>query len=202
MTNPAPVEEKPPKVTLIRAPDPLPTDWARLIANDVASRVREGWQPNRATRSLRSTRSSRDYSPTPPFRTPTPSVEVLWSQPYVWGVIDRTHYAPMLAWNLQYLDAASALQASMPDVDTFLKLRPKAGPAPAPFRSRQNRHGSMALRRNSDFAPITVAAAFLACASKATVWELDESEVRDFEAYWDVIEASITLQLIDDLFEE
>lgn len=199
MTDSPPVEEKPPKVTLTPAPEPPPTDWTRLVANDIAARVREGWLPNRATRDLKNRRSSRDYSPAPPFPNPTPAVEVLWSQPFVWGVIDRTHYAPMLAWNLQQVDAASAIQASMPDIDVFLRLRPRAGPAPLPFRSRQNRHGNLALRRNSDFAPLTVAAAFLACATKATVWLLDESEARDYVAFWSVIEVSITDALVDAL---
>jgi hypothetical protein len=76
-------------------------------------------------------------------------------------------------------------------------MRPRQGTPPLPFRARPNRHGTDSLRRNSDYAPIGVAAAFLAAATKATVWELDPAEAYDLLGEFDVIEAAITLALIE-----
>lgn len=190
--------ETQPRLTLTPLEQPLPPNTHRAIANSIAMELRKGWRPNKGTRAIGNARTGRDYR-TQNIPTPHPTLEVLWSQPYAWGVIDPSPalQIPMLAWHVLQLDAASALQSSHPEVDVFLRMRPKQGTPPLPFRTRPNRHGTDSLRRNSDYAPLPVAAALLAVATKATVWELDPHEVHDLLGEWDVIEASITLALAE-----
>src|SRR5690606_24636191 len=108
---------------------------------------------------------------------------------------------PLLAWHLTQLDLAEALNrnalmqhANM--IDAWLKHRPRTANAPpALYRVKENRHGKLMLRRNSDYAPLEVADVFLTAAGAATVTMPDPDDVADLLAEWE----SINLEAVMDL---
>lgn len=191
MTDTAPVEEKPPKVTLTAPPDPLPVNWHRAIANSIATELRHGWRKHKATRAIGNTRS-RDYHTPGQIPTIEPTTELLYNTPYTEALVveEPALGIPYLAWELTQLDLAQALNNRgimhyAKATQTWLGTRPKTGPPPTAFIAKPNRHGQVMLRRNSAYLPESVAQVFDVAATTATIWVPDRDDLLDFLAYYD-----------------
>lgn len=203
-TQPRVEEEKPPKVTLTQPPDPLPTNWHRAIANSIASELRHGWRKHKATRAIGNTRS-RDYHTPGQIPAIEPTTELLYNAPYAGAIVDENPQldTPYLVWEVTQLDLAAALNARgmmnyARDAQAWLTTRPKTGPPPTAYITRPNRHGRLALRRNSAYTPDPVAMVFDVAVTAATILVPDRDELLDFLAFFDGMNPTALMDALRD----
>lgn len=193
-----PNSSPPPRIRTTDPPDPLPTQWARAIANDIAAQLRRGWRASTAKRAITSRGApitGRDYHSPGGIPGPTPTTELVSREVYAAGLVDPIPAlgVPWLAWHLTQLDLAQALNhrglmQHATTVDAWLKHKPKRAPRPASvYLLKPNRHGKLMLRRNSDYAPLEVVDAFLAAVDAATITVPDPLDLADALAEWERI---------------
>ena len=188
-------------------PDPLPETWARAVANSIASELRRGWRAHTVKRAISSTGApitGRDYAPAGRLPGPVPTTELVSRELYAWGLTDELPAlgVPAIAWHLTQLDLAEALHAKglmqyADMVDKWLKHKPPQANQPAAlYRLKENRHGRLTLRLNTDHVPREVAQVFLAAVEAATITVPDPLDVADLIAEWDQISPEAVFALI------
>lgn len=180
----------------------LPQAWTRTIANSIATELRHGWRINKATRAIHPTGAPRTGADkiTSGVPKPLPNTEILWAIPYAFALTDPTPAlaVPMLAWHLTQTDLAAALldtdlMQHAEATNRWLHTRPPRGPAPAPFTLKTNRHGTLALRVNTEHVTREIATVLEAAATAATVAIPDPLDVNDALAAFDTMRPSIIL---------
>lgn len=204
-----------PPISIQPTPNPLPTPWARAIANDIAERLtREGWQPEAKLRAWHPTGNPSGHHYQPPGGIPPtlPTTELISNNLYIWGSIDPDQYPglnlPPLIYTLAQLDLAAVLtkQPDAPQLihaaQTWLNKSRQAprkhNTTPHPYRQKPNRHGNPRLQRH-EYATQAEAQVFYLAAQAADTYTIDLTDYRiaindpDFNATaaLQIIEASM-----------
>lgn len=189
------------KVRTHPAPDPLPSTWARAVANSITSEFRTtGWRKYKLSRAHHPTgnpRTGSDRITSGVQRTPLLSnTELIEEGFHLTGTVDPipTLNVPALAWRINQLTAVGAL-ADRPDLHEPLNTLCKRTRRDTPFTTRDNRHGNPSIRPNltttsEEREAITLIAA---AAQIVIVDELD---------YWDWLTQDFNAQAVLQLLEE
>ena len=194
------------------APEPLPTNWARTIANDIATRLtHDGWQPEAKLRAWSATGNPSGHRYHTPGSIPgiLATTELISNDLYTWGSIDPDDYPglnlPPLVYTLKQLDLAYALSnqrnpaplihAAQAWLDKCRQSPRKHETTPHLYRPKPNRHGNLRLQRH-EYALQAEADVFLIAAEAADTYTVDPLDYR--EAINDPnFNATAALQLIE-----